>query len=68
MGRNQFVLAVTDEQRNELSKRAASRRLPAGEVFRARLILGIGGRADLQPGHGVAEYHGTHDFPLEAAI
>lgn len=41
MGRNQFVLAVTDEQRNELSKRAASRRLPAGEVFRARLILAL---------------------------
>jgi len=35
MGRNQFVLAVTDAQRNELSKRAASRR------FRARLILAL---------------------------
>jgi hypothetical protein len=41
MGRNQFVLVVTDEQRSELSKRAASRRLPAGEVFRARLILAL---------------------------
>ena len=41
MGRNQFVLVVTDEQRSELSKRPASRRLPAGEVFRARLIMAL---------------------------
>ena len=40
MGRNQFV-EVTNEQRSELSRRAGSRRLPAGEVFRARLILAL---------------------------
>ena len=40
MGRNQ-MLAVSDEQRNELRKWAASRTLPAGDVFRARLILAL---------------------------
>jgi len=34
-------LALTDEQRSELSKWAASRTLPAGDVFRARLILAL---------------------------
>src|ERR1700692_1217771 len=41
MGRNQILLAVTEEQRGELSKWAASRALPAGDVFRARLILAL---------------------------
>ena len=41
MRRNQTVLAITDEQRGELSKWAASRTLPAGDVFRARLILAL---------------------------
>jgi transposase len=41
MRRNQFVLRVTVEQRRELSKWAQSRTLPAGDVFRARLILGL---------------------------
>lgn len=40
MRRNQALL-ITDEQRNELSKWAASRTLPAGDVFRARLILAL---------------------------
>jgi transposase len=35
------VLQVTDEQRNDLEKWAASRTLPAGDVFRARLILAL---------------------------
>jgi transposase len=41
MRRNQIVLQVTDEQRSELSRWAASRTLPAGDVFRARLILAL---------------------------
>jgi transposase len=41
MRRNQAVLAITDEQRGELSKWAASRTLPAGDGFRARLILAL---------------------------
>src|ERR1700691_405892 len=41
MRRNQVVLQITDEQRSELSKWAASRTLPAGDVFRARLILAL---------------------------
>jgi transposase len=34
-------LAITDEQRSKLSKWAQSRTLPAGNVFRARLILAL---------------------------
>jgi len=41
MRRHQTVLAITDEQRSELNKWAASRTLPAGDVFRARLILAL---------------------------
>jgi transposase len=41
MGRNQAVLTITEEQRSELSKWAGSRTLPAGDVFRARLILAL---------------------------
>jgi len=41
MRRNQLVLSVTEEQRNELDKWAGSRTLPAGDVFRARLILAL---------------------------
>ncbi len=41
MRRNQWVLSITDEQRGELSKWAQSRTLPAGDVFRARLILAL---------------------------
>src|SRR6202522_4080695 len=40
MRRNQTVLAITEEQRSELSKWAQSRTLPAGDVFRARLQFG----------------------------
>ena len=35
------MLTLTDEQRNELRTWAASRTLPAGDVFRARLILAL---------------------------
>jgi transposase len=35
------VLTVTDEQRKELNGWAQSRTLPAGDVFRARLILAL---------------------------
>src|SRR2546422_10658414 len=41
MRRTAAVLTITAEQRGELSKRAASRTLPAGDVFRARLILAL---------------------------
>src|SRR5512140_3299082 len=42
MRRNHCLLRVTEEQRKELTKWAASRTLPAGDVFRARLILALG--------------------------
>ncbi len=35
------MLAIDDEQRAELTKWAQSRTLPAGDVFRARLILAL---------------------------
>jgi transposase len=41
MRRNKAVLGITDEQRSELSHWAQSRTLPAGDVFRARLILAL---------------------------
>jgi transposase len=41
MRRTAAVLTITEEQRNELSKWATSRTLPAGDVFRARLILAL---------------------------
>jgi transposase len=41
MRRNRSVLGITEEQRGELSKWAQSRTLPAGDVFRARLILAL---------------------------
>jgi transposase len=41
MRQNQKVLSLTEEQRSELSKWAGSRTLPAGDVFRARLILAL---------------------------
>lgn len=41
MRRKQTVRAITEEQRKELGQWAASRTLPAGDVFRARLILAL---------------------------
>ena len=41
MRRNQSAVSITEEQRSELSKWAQSRTLPAGDVFRARLILAL---------------------------
>ena len=41
MRRNRSVLPITQEQRSELTKWAQSRTLPAGDVFRARLILAL---------------------------
>src|SRR3954453_20227760 len=35
------VLRINDEQRTELERWASSRTLPAGDVFRARLILAL---------------------------
>ena len=41
MRRNQVALSLSDEQRSELTNLAQSRTLPAGDVFRARLILAL---------------------------
>lgn len=42
MRRYRELLELTEEQRNELSRWAQSRTLPAGDVFRAKLILALG--------------------------
>src|ERR1035438_10254054 len=39
---NRNLLKLTDEQKQELRGWAQSRTLPAGDVFRARLILALG--------------------------
>src|SRR3954463_10413066 len=41
MRRYRKVLRVNDEQLKELERWASSRTLPAGDVFRARLILAL---------------------------
>jgi len=41
MRRKQAVLSLTDEQRDDLTQWAQSRTLPAGDVFRARLMLAL---------------------------
>src|SRR5450631_523277 len=41
MRRKQFVLTLTDDQRSELCTWAGSRTLPAGDVFRAHVILAL---------------------------
>jgi transposase/transposase-like protein len=41
MRRYRKVLRINDEQRTELQQWASSRTLPAGDVFRARLILAL---------------------------
>jgi transposase len=41
MRRNRVVLIIRDEQRDELKKWAQWRTLPAGDVFRARLMLAL---------------------------
>jgi transposase len=38
---NRGLLSISDEQREELGRWAQSRALPAGDVFRARLILAL---------------------------
>jgi len=41
MADNRGLLSISDEQREELGRWAQSRALPAGDVFRARLILAL---------------------------
>src|SRR5690242_5642866 len=41
MRRYRRVLRINNEQRTELHRWASSRTLPAGDVFRARLILAL---------------------------
>lgn len=43
MSRYEGLRQLTEQEREELTKRAQSRTLPAGDVFRARLILALAG-------------------------
>ena len=47
---------------------AASRTLPAGDVFRARLILALADGQTYSPDQDLAADHGAHDFALEAEV
>jgi hypothetical protein len=51
----------------DLEKWAGSRTLPAGDVFRARLILALAD-ANVQPDHGVVANHRSDDFTMEAEV
>ena len=66
MRRNRTVLVITDEQRIELSKWAQSRTLPAGDVFRARLILALADGPATQSCDLTND--GADDCALEAAL
>ena len=68
MRRNQVVLKITEEQRSELSKWAASRTLPAGECVSSAVDPGVGGRADLPADQDHATDHGANNLALEAAV
>ena len=62
------MLAITEEQRKALSKWAQSRTLPAGDVFRARLILALADGQTLQPDHDDLEDNGPDHLALEATV
>ena len=62
------MLTITEEQRNELKKWAQSRTLPAGDVFRARLILALAEGQTYEPDQCVVADHSADDLALEAAV
>jgi hypothetical protein len=61
------VSELNTEQREELTRWAQSRTLPAGDVFRARLILALAeGKSWSQI--EVVAYFATNDCPMEAPV
>lgn len=67
MRRNQTMLAITEEQRSELSKWAQSRTLPAGDVFRARLRTPYGEAANLLCDSGSGAFIPAAQTPFPSA-
>ena len=57
MQRYQSVLPLTDEQREELTRWAQSRTLPAGDVFRARLVLALADGTSVITSKPAIRYH-----------
>jgi hypothetical protein len=64
----QTVIALSAEEREELVDWSKSRTLPAGDVFKARLILALCGRQELQRGGGRAEHVAADDCALAGAV
>jgi hypothetical protein len=62
------VLTITDEQRDELKKWAQSRTLPAGDVFRARLILALAEGQTYEQIKASLQTTSADDLALEAAV
>ena len=61
-------VSLTSDQRSELSSIAQSRSLPAGYVFRAKLILMLAEGASFNTIKRQAANQCSHHHPLEAAL
>ncbi len=61
-------VVLSEDQRLELSRSAQSRSLPAGYVFRARLILMLAEGASFNTIKQEVADHGADDQPVEAAF
>jgi hypothetical protein len=58
------LLIVSQDEREELTAWAQSRTLPAGDVFRARLILALAKGCSYHEIAGKAGYQFSHHRPL----
>jgi len=62
------LVSLTEEQRKELTGWAHSRTLPAGDVFRARLILALADGMTYEAIKSSLQTHCANDLALEAAL
>jgi len=67
MGRYQAVIELSAEEREELTRWSNSRTLPAGDVFKAKLILALAGGKSYSAVEGT-EYFATDHRSLEGAV
>jgi hypothetical protein len=61
-------VVLSEDQQLELSRIDQSRSLPAGYVFRARLIVMLAGGSVVQYDQAEVGYHSADDQPVETAI
>ena len=66
MADNQGLLQVSAEQHEELERWVQSRTLPAGDVFRARIVLALGRGIELSRDRAKAGCEFSDSFALEA--